>query len=165
MIIELMTPARRSPSPAHVAKVGDTPADLEEGHNAGCGLVVGVVGGTHTREQLEPYPHTHLIETIADFPALLASSSQASADTQKRGQEPIPLKRLLTPLFATPPSMRRLGYCCGAGGLGVSFLGLPSSSSRSILLKKSWTLPALAWTFSSTLASLMTRSRTWSSIG
>ena len=54
-----------------VAKVGDTPADLQEGENAGCGLVVGVTGGTHSRRELEPYPHTNLIETIADFPGLL----------------------------------------------------------------------------------------------
>jgi phosphonatase-like hydrolase len=54
-----------------VAKVGDTPADLEEGASAGCGLVVGVTGGTHSRLQLEPYPHTKLIATIAEFPELL----------------------------------------------------------------------------------------------
>ena len=54
-----------------VAKVGDTPADLQEGESAGCGLVVGVTGGTHSRHELEPYPHHHLIETIADFPGLL----------------------------------------------------------------------------------------------
>jgi phosphonatase-like hydrolase len=54
-----------------VAKVGDTPADLQEGASAGCGLVVGVTGGTHSRLELEPYPHTCLIETIADFPGLL----------------------------------------------------------------------------------------------
>jgi phosphonatase-like hydrolase len=57
--------------PRRVAKVGDTPADLQEGHCAGCGLVVGVTGGTHTRLELEPYPHHHLIETIADLPGLL----------------------------------------------------------------------------------------------
>ena len=54
-----------------VAKVGDTPADLQEGERAGCGLVVGVTGGTHSRQELEPYPHTDLIETIADLPGLL----------------------------------------------------------------------------------------------
>jgi phosphonatase-like hydrolase len=54
-----------------VAKVGDTPVDLQEGERAGCGLVVGVTGGTHSRRELEPYPHTSLIETIADFPSLL----------------------------------------------------------------------------------------------
>jgi phosphonatase-like hydrolase len=54
-----------------VAKVGDTPADLLEGQNAGCGLVVGVTRGSHSRRELEPFPHTNLIETIADFPDLL----------------------------------------------------------------------------------------------
>jgi len=57
--------------PAHVAKVGDTPADLAEGHNAGCGLVVGVASGSHTRAELARHPHTHLIESVADLPALL----------------------------------------------------------------------------------------------
>jgi phosphonatase-like hydrolase len=55
-----------------VAKIGDTPADLQEGFNAGCGLNVGVTRGTHTREQLELHPHTHIIGTVAEFPALLA---------------------------------------------------------------------------------------------
>ncbi len=54
-----------------VAKVGDTPVDLEEGTNAGCGMVVGVTGGTHSRAEMERFPHTHLIETVAEFPALL----------------------------------------------------------------------------------------------
>jgi phosphonatase-like hydrolase len=57
--------------PKRVAKVGDTPADLNEGERAGCGLVVGVTGGTHSRQELECYPHTNLIKTIADFPGLL----------------------------------------------------------------------------------------------
>lgn len=57
--------------PSRVAKVGDTPSDLEEGTNAGCGLVVGVTGGSHTAEQLKPFPHTHLIGTVAELPALL----------------------------------------------------------------------------------------------
>lgn len=57
--------------PETVAKVGDTPADLQEGHNAGCGLVIGVTEGTHTREQLAPFPHMHLIGSVADLPELL----------------------------------------------------------------------------------------------
>jgi phosphonatase-like hydrolase len=73
MIIALMNRLGVA-DPARVAKVGDTPADLEEGHNASCGMIVGVVSGTHTRAQLESYPHTHLIETIADLPALLSLS-------------------------------------------------------------------------------------------
>ena len=56
--------------PRQVAKVGDTPSDLLEGAGAGCGWNIGVTRGSHTREQLQPYPHTHLIETVADLPAL-----------------------------------------------------------------------------------------------
>jgi phosphonatase-like hydrolase len=70
MICELMRRLGVSQA-SRVAKVGDTPADLEEGHNAGCGLIVGVTSGTHTREQLRPSPHTHLIESIRDLPELL----------------------------------------------------------------------------------------------
>jgi phosphonatase-like hydrolase len=54
-----------------VAKVGDTPADLEEGESAGCGLIIGVTTGTHGREELQPHPHTHLVESIRDLPGLL----------------------------------------------------------------------------------------------
>ena len=56
---------------SRVVKVGDTPADLEEGKNAGCGTIVGVTSGTHSRQELAGSPHTHLIETIRDLPAVL----------------------------------------------------------------------------------------------
>jgi phosphoglycolate phosphatase-like HAD superfamily hydrolase len=58
-------------NPRRVAKVGDTPADLHEGKSAGCGLIAGVTRGTHTREELEVHPHTHLIETVAELPGVL----------------------------------------------------------------------------------------------
>jgi phosphonatase-like hydrolase len=54
-----------------VAKVGDTPSDLQEGTAAGCGMVVGITSGSHTREQLEPCPHTHLVEGVSALPELL----------------------------------------------------------------------------------------------
>ena len=56
---------------AHVAKVGDTPADLQEGTAAGCGMIIGVTGGTHTAEQLRPFGPTHLVASVADVPGLL----------------------------------------------------------------------------------------------
>jgi phosphonatase-like hydrolase len=70
MIQELMTRLGIR-HPASVAKVGDTPADLWEGENSGCGMIVGVTEGTHTREQLEIHPHTHLIGSVTDLPGLL----------------------------------------------------------------------------------------------
>lgn len=57
--------------PKLVAKVGDTPSDLQEGTAAGCQLVIGVTNGSHTREQLAPYPHTHLIADLKELPALV----------------------------------------------------------------------------------------------
>lgn len=52
------------------AKVGDTPSDLQEGQAAGCGWVIGVTEGSHTREQLAAHAHTHLIGTVAELPDL-----------------------------------------------------------------------------------------------
>lgn len=53
-----------------VAKVGDTPADLIEGTHAGCALVIGVTNGTHTAAELAPHPHTHLVASLREVPAL-----------------------------------------------------------------------------------------------
>ena len=55
-----------------VAKVGDTPSDLQEGAAAGCCLIVGVTRGTHDEAQLRPYLHTHLIPTVAELPRVVA---------------------------------------------------------------------------------------------
>jgi phosphonatase-like hydrolase len=57
--------------PLRVAKVGDAPVDLQEGTAAGCRFVVGVLSGTHNHEQLLPYPHTHIVDSIVDLPPLL----------------------------------------------------------------------------------------------
>ena len=38
---------------AQVVKIGDSIIDIEEGRNAGCGLVLGITTGAHTRNQLE----------------------------------------------------------------------------------------------------------------
>ncbi len=61
--------------PRRVAKVGDTRADLEEGTNAGCALVIGVTTGSYSREQLQACPHTHILESVVEVPALLLSES------------------------------------------------------------------------------------------
>jgi hypothetical protein len=57
--------------PSQVIKIGDTPSDLHEGTNAGCRLVIGVTYGTHTREQLQPHPHTHLVDSVEELHTLL----------------------------------------------------------------------------------------------
>lgn len=47
-----------------VAKVGDTPSDIAEGKAAGCGWVVAVTYGTHTREELAIEKPTHLADDV-----------------------------------------------------------------------------------------------------
>src|SRR5215831_5170170 len=53
-----------------VANVGDTVLDLHAGHNAGVRWNVGVLSGAHQRAMLESAPHTHLISSVAELPAL-----------------------------------------------------------------------------------------------
>jgi phosphonatase-like hydrolase len=55
-----------------VMKVGDSPVDLEEGQNAGCGEIIGVLSGAHTAATLSQYPHTRLLQSVADIPALFS---------------------------------------------------------------------------------------------
>lgn len=55
-----------------IIKIGDSPADLEEGCNAGCGEVIGVLSGAHTAATLGPLPHTRLLGSVADLPALFS---------------------------------------------------------------------------------------------
>jgi phosphonatase-like hydrolase len=69
--------------PLRVAKVGDTPADLQEGQNAGCGMVIGVTRGSHTREQLQQHPHTHLIGTVAELPALVLGARRQAPGVRR----------------------------------------------------------------------------------
>ena len=51
--------------PLEVAKVGDTEVDVREGQNTGCRYVIGVTTGIFTREGLEAYHPTHIIDDIA----------------------------------------------------------------------------------------------------
>lgn len=54
-----------------VINVGDTPLDLQAGGNAGVRGVVGVLTGTHDEPRLQREPHTHIISSVADLPALI----------------------------------------------------------------------------------------------
>jgi phosphonatase-like hydrolase len=54
-----------------VVKIGDTPADLLSGFNAGCIGNIGVLSGANTKETLSKYPHTHILNSINELPGLL----------------------------------------------------------------------------------------------
>ena len=70
LIFQAMQKTRVEPV-ASVATIGDTALDLQAGSNAGAGWVVGVLSGAHDAETLGRAPHTHLLPSIADLPALL----------------------------------------------------------------------------------------------
>lgn len=56
---------------AKVAVIGDTPLDLLAATNARAGWAIGVSSGAHGQATLTRAPHTHLIPSIAELPALL----------------------------------------------------------------------------------------------
>jgi phosphonatase-like hydrolase len=68
--------AARVDSVSQVIAVGDTPLDLQAGVNGGMRGVVGVLSGVGTRKTMEP--HTDLIESVAELPALLRSKYSVS---------------------------------------------------------------------------------------
>jgi phosphonatase-like hydrolase len=56
-----------------VIKVGDTPFDLMEGHNAGVRGVVGVLTGSHRAETFGRVRHTHILPSVRELPDLIES--------------------------------------------------------------------------------------------
>jgi phosphonatase-like hydrolase len=55
-----------------VANVGDTVLDLQAGHAAKVAWNIGVLTGAHERSLMAAQPHTHLVGSVAELPALFA---------------------------------------------------------------------------------------------
>lgn len=55
-----------------VLAAGDTIADLGAGMNAGAAVVVGVLTGPTPAAKLQEKPHTHILKSVAEIPALVA---------------------------------------------------------------------------------------------
>jgi phosphonatase-like hydrolase len=53
-----------------VAVVGDTVSDLESARNAGVAWSIGVLSGAHSAEQLNACPHTAIIDSVKNLPAV-----------------------------------------------------------------------------------------------
>ena len=70
LIFQAMQKTRVEPV-ARVAAIGDTILDLRAGANAGAGWVIGVLSGAADAETLGKTPHTHLLPSVAQLPALL----------------------------------------------------------------------------------------------
>ncbi|RDH74029.1 phosphonatase-like hydrolase [Mycolicibacterium moriokaense] len=56
---------------SEVLVAGDTPNDLRAGTNAGAKYVAGVLTGAHDAATLRREPHTHILASAAEIPALL----------------------------------------------------------------------------------------------
>ena len=69
LIFQAMQKTRVEPV-ASVATIGDTVLDLQAGTNAGAGWVIGVLSGAADGATLGRTPHTHLLPSIANLPAL-----------------------------------------------------------------------------------------------
>jgi len=57
---------------ARVAKMGDSARDMEEGRNAGCGVVVGVLSGADTAEDLLAAGADIVVPNVTDLPVPLS---------------------------------------------------------------------------------------------
>ena len=55
----------------HIAKIGDSAIDIEEGHNAGCGLVLGITTGAQTREQLAKAKPHQILDAAVEILSLV----------------------------------------------------------------------------------------------
>ena len=54
-----------------VAKIGDTKVDVEEGQQAGCGLVIGITTGAYSKEDLVKYHPDYVIDSLEILPSLI----------------------------------------------------------------------------------------------
>ncbi len=54
-----------------VMKVGDTVVDIQEGKNAGCDYIISVTTVAASREELEQWEPTHIVNSLSEIPAIL----------------------------------------------------------------------------------------------
>jgi phosphoglycolate phosphatase len=62
-----------------IAVAGDTTNDLLAGAAAGASVVAGVLGGAHDASALQAAPHTHIVRSIDEFPAVVSGATYSSA--------------------------------------------------------------------------------------
>ncbi|MDQ2753392.1 MAG: HAD hydrolase-like protein, partial [Bacteroidota bacterium] len=73
-MIQLMMNKANITDAKRVIKVGDTEVDIQEGKNANCLYSVGVTTGAFTREELEPYEPSFIIDDIKEIIGIVQNS-------------------------------------------------------------------------------------------
>jgi phosphonatase-like hydrolase len=66
-MIEALMQRAGVPDAKQVVKVGDTEVDVREGQNAGCLYSIGVTTGAFTRDALQPYQPSFIIDTLTEL--------------------------------------------------------------------------------------------------
>lgn len=62
-----------------VAVAGDSESDMLCGRRSGASVVAGVLTGVHSKERLLKGGATHILDSVADFPALVLGSAQVES--------------------------------------------------------------------------------------
>jgi beta-phosphoglucomutase-like phosphatase (HAD superfamily) len=71
-----------------IAMVDASGAGMASGRSAGASVVVGVLTGPHPAARLRAGGATHVVESIADVPRVLASAGQRDTTTRRRTPDP-----------------------------------------------------------------------------
>ncbi|WEP00338.1 phosphonatase-like hydrolase [Streptomyces sp. FXJ1.172] len=74
MVLEAFVRTKAAEDVRQVAVVGDTSYDVLSGVRAGAGLVAGVRTGAHGDEEFRAAGATHVLDSVADLPALLSGA-------------------------------------------------------------------------------------------
>jgi phosphonatase-like hydrolase len=67
--------------PKEVIKIGDTEVDINQGHNSGCLMCIGVTTGAFTKEELAKHKPTHIINSLKEIVPLVKDYLEKEVDT------------------------------------------------------------------------------------
>jgi phosphonatase-like hydrolase len=70
-MIELMMEKLGIEDTKEVIKIGDTEVDINQGHNSGCLMSIGVTTGAFTKEALLPHQPTYIVNSLKEILPLL----------------------------------------------------------------------------------------------
>ncbi len=80
-MIEKIMKAANIDDPKKVIKLGDTEVDINEGKNAGCLYSIGVTTGAFTREELQPYEPSFIIDDLNGLIEIIEQTKQQKQQT------------------------------------------------------------------------------------
>jgi phosphonatase-like hydrolase len=64
-------------NPKEVIKIGDTEVDVNQGHNSGCLMSIGVTTGAFTKEELLKHKPTHIVNSLKEIIPLIKAAKES----------------------------------------------------------------------------------------